>query len=589
MDEEKSSPPFSQEVSRRAILATWAALVAGCHKRRPVPPETGVAVVVPTQRSTWIRNFNPYFESQCRWPAAAGIYEPTIIFNRAKGKFVPWLARAWRWENDNKTLIITLREGVKWADGRALTPKDVVFTFDLMKRHEALDQSSVWKHLHRVHANGNDISFDFKHPYTLPALFIVGRQPIVPEHVWKNVSDPVKYSDPDPIGSGPFNRVLSFKPQLYEIGANPNYWQPGKPGLKKLRIPAFGGNEAQALALINGEIDWGASFMPAIDRIYVSKDPKHRGYFFPSLEATVMLYPNTKVKPFDQVEVRKALSYALDRTTIVRIAMQGYTREADATGLSDLYKNYLDRKVLAEEGDHARYEPKKAAAMLDAAGLRIGKDGFRTLPDGTPWEVDLNCVVGWSDWIIASEIMVKNLKAIAINATLRPYAYGAWFDKLRRGEFQLSIGWSDGAATPHSFYLGLMSSDTLRPIGEPAEHNWHRFATQRADDLLDRFASTADPKQQWDLASELQREFVRHAPAIPVFPGPTWGQYNTVRVEGFPSKENPYSILAPYKSPGQLLAMVELRPAGTPPLCDNPGEGAPDDAPLGSAGQRGER
>ncbi len=572
-----SSEPFP--VSRRAAIAAGASLALSCHKRGAPPVEEGVAVVVPTQRATWIRNFNPYFESQVCWPTCAGIYEPTIIFNRAKGKFVPWLARSWRWENDNKTLVLSIRKGVKWADGKPLLPSDVVFTFQLMKEHKALDQYSVWKHLRKITSQGSDVLFEFIHPFTLPALYIVGRQPIVPAHLWKDVRDPVKYSNPDPVGSGPFNQVLSFKPQMYEIGANPEYWQPGKPGLKKFRVPAFGGNEAQAMALINGEIDWGAVFLPAIDRIYVSKDPKHRGYFFPSLEGTVMLYPNTRRAPFDQAHIRKALSYALDRETIVRIAMQGYTRTADATGLSDNYKKYHDQRVLDEEGDHAVYNPQKAETMLDAAGFKKGRDGFRRFPDGRPLDVDLNCVVGWSDWIIASEIMVKNLKAVGINATLRTYAYGAWFDKLRRGEFQLSISWSDGAATPHSFYQRLMSQDTVVPLGETAESNWHRFVSARADELLDAFASTADPKEQWRLSSELQREFVRHAPAIPIFPGPTWGQYNSRRIEGFPSREHPYSILAPYKSPGQLLTMIELRPAGSPPLSDTPGDGAIDDLP----------
>lgn len=570
----------SQAVSRRALLAAGgAALLSGCHKRLLPPAEEGVAVVVPTQRATWIRNFNPYFQSQCRWPGVAGIYEPTVIYNRARGKFVPWLARSWRWENGNKTMILTLRDGVKWADGRPLLPSDVVFTFELMKQHEALDQSSIWKHLNEVTRRGPEISFAFHHPFTLPALFLIGRQPIVAQHIWKQVKNPVTHADPHPVGTGPFNQILSFKPQMYEVGANPNYWQPGKPGLKKLRIPAFGGNEAQALALINGEVDWGAAFLPAIDRIYVSRDPKHRGYYFPSLEGTVMLYPNTTQSPYDQVVVRKAISHAIDRKTIVRVAMQGYTRVADATGLSDLYKKYHDPRVLTEEGDHTIYDPHKAASMFDAAGLRLGKTGFRTLQNGAPWVVDLNCVVGWSDWIIAGEIMVKNLRALGVNATLRTYAHGAWFDKLQRGDFQLSMCWSDGAATPHSFYQRLMSKDTLRPLGELAENNWHRFKSERADELLDALAATADAQQQWQLASDLQREFVRHAPAIPIFPGPTWGQSNTIRVEGFPSKDHPYSVLAPYKSPDQLLTLVELRPTGTPPLCDNPGEGAVDDLP----------
>lgn len=567
-------PPRVGHLLRVAVIAC-VLLSTGCAKKSKDTIEEGVAVVIYTQQATWIRNFNPFFESQARWPATAGIYEPTVIFNRAKGKFVPWLAESWHWEDANHTLVLTIRKGPKWPDGKDLEPQDVAFTFELMRKFDALDQSSIWDHIKNIEIRGQDVHFHFLHAYTLPALYSIGRQPIVAAHIWKDVKDPVKFSDPNPTGTGPFNQVLTFKNQVYEIGANPDYWQPGKPGLKKLRIPAFGSNESQSLAIINGDIDWAAAFIPAIDRIFVGKDPKHNDYFFPPLEGTVMLYANTTRAPFDDVNVRKALSYAIDRKMIARIAMQGYVRPADATALSDLYAKYHDQRVLDEEGDWTIYNPEKAEQMLDDAGLRRFPDGFRRDKEGKKLVVDLNCVVGWSDWIIASEIMVKNLRKIGIDVTLRTYTHGAWFNKLQVGDFQLSISWSDGAATPYSFYSRQMSQDTLRPLGEPAENNWQRFRSEKADALLTAFAATADEKEMLSLASELQREFVRNAPAIPLFLAPTWGESRTKRVEGFPSKKNPYALLAPYKSPGQILVLVELRAAGTPPLSDNPGDGAP--------------
>jgi peptide/nickel transport system substrate-binding protein len=542
-----------------ACLATLLPLT-GCSKRKAPEHEPGVAVVVPSTRATWIRNFNPFFESQARWPAAAGIYEPLVIFNRATGEFVPWLATAWRWEDDNRTMVLTIREGVKWSDGEPFTPRDVVFTFELMKKFPALDQSGAWNRLEGVSAEGNEVRFAFKRPFVLPALYLLGERPIVAEHVWRNVDDPVKFSDPEPVGTGPFTRVLSFKTQVYELGKNPNYWQPGKPKLDVIRVPAFAGNEQQALSIIRGEVDWSAAFLPAIDRIFVAKDPEHHGYHFPSLEGTVMLYPNTQRPPLDDVRVRKAISHALERERIVRIAMQGYTRVADATAFSDLYARYHDPRVLEEEGDWTKYDVARAEALLDEAGLRRGEDGIRRLPDGRPLKLDLNCVVGWSDWIIAAQIMVKNLQAVGIDSTLRTYEFGAYFNRLQTGDFDLSISWSDGGATPFVFYQRLMSKDTVRPVGQAAESNWHRFSSARADELLEAFAAASDPEEQQRLASELQREYVRHAPTLPLFPGPTWGQYNTKRIKGFPTKDNPYAPLAPYKSPGHLLTLVELEP-----------------------------
>jgi peptide/nickel transport system substrate-binding protein len=275
----------------------------------------------------------------------------------------------------------------------------------------------------------------------------------------------------------------------------------------------------------------------------------------------VMLYANTTKKPFDDVRVRKALSYAIDRERIVRIAMQGYTRAADATALSDLYAKYHDPRVLQEEGDWTKLNPEMANRLLDEAGLRRdGPDGMRKLADGTPFKIDLNCVVGWSDWIIASQLMVKNLRAVGVDATLRTYEYGAWFNRLQLGNFDLSIAWSDGDAAPSTFYQRLMSKSTLRPVGTVAESNWHRFSTERADELIREFAATTDPAEQKRLASELSREYVRTAPTIPLFPGPSWGEYNSTRITGFPTRDNQYAPLAPYKAPALLLTLVELRP-----------------------------
>ncbi len=549
---------------RRCALALGLLLapLSGCGgKKSTVEHSRGVAVVVPTLRATWIRNFNPFFESQSRWPAAAGIYEPLLIYNRATGVWVPWLATKWRFEDGGRTLIFTIRDGVEWADGTLLSARDVAFTFELMKKHRAMDNFAVWAQLESVSAAGSEVTFRFQRPFSLPGLSLVGERAIVSERVWSKVDDPVRYPDENPVGTGPFNRIVDFKPQVYELGRNPRYWQPGKPKLSGVRVPAFAGNEQQALAIINGDIDWGAAFIPAIDRIFVAKDPKHHGYYFPSLEGTVMLYPNTTRAPYSDVRVRKALSHGLDRERIVRIAMQNYTRPADATGLSDLYAKYHDPKVLAEEGDFTIYDPKKASALLDEVGLRRGPDGFRLLPDGKPWKVDLNCVVGWSDWIIASQIMVKDLRALGIDATLRTYEFGAWFNRLQVGNFDLSISWSDGDAVPFLFYQRMMSRSTVRPLGIAAENNWHRFGSARADDLLAQFAAATTKEEEMRVASELQREFVRNAPTIPLFPGPTWGTYTTKRVKGFPTKENPWAALAPYKSPGLLLPLVELAPA----------------------------
>lgn len=555
----------SRTLARAAFSLACLSSALGCSSRR-VELDPGVLVVLPSQSATWIRNFNPFLSSQSRWPAVGGIYEPLLIYNAATGDYVPWLAESYEFSEDNLTLRFQLRKGVEWSDGKPFTARDVIFTFELVKKHKALDQNALWSKLRAVEQKGeHEVLVHFQEPF-VPALFFVGESPIVAEHIWKDVSDPITFRDETPVGTGPFTEVGSFKTQVYEMRKNPRYWQKGKPKIDALRVPAFPGNEQASLALLRGEIDWAALFIPAIDRIFVEKNPEHHGYQFARVEGTVMLYPNHLRGPLGDVRVRKAISHAIDRELIVRIAMQGYTEPADATGLSDLYAKYKDPTVLTEGGDFTIYDPEKAARLLDEAGLRLGTGKFRTLPDGSPWNLDISCVVGWSDWIIAGQIITKNLRALGINATLRTYDFGAYYQRLQTGDFDVAISWSTtGGPSLYTYYQRQMSTETVLPLGESAAHNWQRFGSPEADRLLAELARTSDFEEEKRLSRELQLEFVRHAPALPLFPGPAWGEYVSTRITGFPTQENPYAPLAPYRSPGFLLTLLELQPRTATP------------------------
>lgn len=551
---------------RRALAPALVALgLVGCSRSAAKNDEPSkVAVIVPVLSATWVRNFNPYLLTQARWPTGAGIHEPLAIYNAIKGEYVPWLAESFAWTVPGLEVTFLLRPGVKWSDGAPFSAEDVVFTWELMKRHRALDQTSTWERLESVLAEGNLVRFRFKEP-AVPSFYFVAEQPIVPAHVWKDVKDPVTFRNENPVGTGPYTEVRSFKTQVYELGKNPHYWQEGRPYLDAVRLPALPGNEQAALALIRGEVDWGALFLPAIDRIFVGKDPEHHGYHFPSVEGTVMLYPNHTHRFLRDVRVRKAISHAIDRARIVRIAMQGYTRPADATGLSDLYKRYWDPSVFEEVEDHTAFDPKRAAALLDEAGFRLDADGKRRSPSGELLEFDLNTVVGWSDWIIAAQIMTRDLEAVGLSINLRTYDHGAWFRSLQNGEFDLSMSWSSGGPTVDTFYERQMATKNLVPIGKPAPYCWQRYASKEADALFTEFAAATEFPEQQRLAKKLEVLFAKDAVTIPLFPGPTWGQFNTSRITGFPTKENPYAALAPYKSPGFLLALIELGPRGTGP------------------------
>ena len=92
--------------------------------------------------------------------------------------------------------------------------------------------------------------------------------------------------------------------------------------------------------------------------------------------------------------------------------------------------------------------------------------------------------------------------------------------------------------------------------------NWHRYGSPSADRALAAFELEADPDRQKLLADELQKIFAMEAPAIPLYPNPSWAEYNVSRFEGFPSPENPYADPSPNKfDRGEtLLVLTSLRP-----------------------------
>jgi peptide/nickel transport system substrate-binding protein len=201
--------------------------------------------------------------------------------------------------------------------------------------------------------------------------------------------------------------------------------------------------------------------------------------------------------------------------------------------------------------------------MLDAAGIRRDKDGMRRLPNGERFEIGVNCVAGWSDWIVAAQIIVRDFQELGIDASLNTYGFSAWFQRLRTGDYDLSMSWSSGDDTPYGFYRRQMSKSTLKPLGETSDLNWQRFSDARVDELLSEFERTLDEKRRHELSDAMQMRFVELAPSIPLFLGNAFGEYNTQRFTGFPTQANPYAPLSPHKIaglPNYALVLKELEP-----------------------------
>jgi peptide/nickel transport system substrate-binding protein len=444
---------------------------------------------------------------------------------------------------------------VVWSDGTPFSSRDVVFTFELLRRFPALDRSGVYEFLAGVKAiDPATVEFTLKRAYT-PGLVTIGQQPIVAEHTWKAVADPVSFDDPTPVGTGPFTQVRRFEPAVYELERNPKYWQSGKPAVRALRVPLYRSNEEVIQALQAGTLDWASLFLPDVEKGWVAKDPTHHQYWYPDCGPTVLLLLNTQRKPFDDRNVRKAIGLALDRPRITREALSGYVPPADASGLGESQKRWKDATPAAEKRDLAA-----ANSLLDAAGLGRGEGGVRVVPGAGPMRYELQLVKGWTDWVAAAGIIRENLAEAGVAVTVKALDYDEWIDGLELGRFTLGLGFGDRGPTPYQFYRGQMDPQLVRPIGTRTTADYHRFGSAEAGSLLRRFEIKSDVGELTDLSHRLQKLYVDEAPSVPLYASPLWGVSDTTRFSGFPSRFNPYGAAAPLVPPDSLLVLVQVSP-----------------------------
>ena len=434
----------------------------------------------------------------------------------------------------------------------------MAYTFNLKKNYPALDTRNSWEYLESVEAiSDTKVEVNFKRVY-VPGFGAIAEQIIIPKHVWSELEDPLKFSNPNPVATGPFTEVLRFNSQVWELGKNPNYWQQGKPHIEKLIFPTFSNNEQITLALLSGKLDWAGAFIPAIDRIFVDKNPQHYHYWFRDTGYSTFLHTNNKNPVLSDVNVRKAISYAIDREQVVRVGMYDYTTPAHVTSLSGPMSKWHSPEINNKENWTA-YDIEKANELLDSAGYKWKNGEKRVKADGSPLAFDIIVVSGWSDWIRSAQVISQNLKKVGIKATVRTYDFGAWMVRMQQGDFDMSIGWADKGITPYNFFKWMMFTEYVKPIGETADVNWHRFGLEEADLLIRELEQTSDDNEIKNIIFQLQHLFVENAPSIPLFAEPSWGECNSEYFTNFPSEENPYGPLSTNEIPSFVFTLINIK------------------------------
>jgi peptide/nickel transport system substrate-binding protein len=560
--------PAAEEPTAEAPAAEETAVEEPTQEAATMPEVSDlVLLVTPGGQSltTFTKNFNPFTGSPL-FPTLSGMYEPMMIYNKITGEIVPWLATGYEWSEDNLNLTFTLRDGVSWSDGEPLTTDDVVFTFNTLKN--VAEASGPAKaivgengYISEVTADGNTVSFTFNQVF-IPAFYDIILQVIVPAHIWSGVEDIATFTNDTPVATGPFTEVVDFKDQVYEVDRNPNYWQEGKPYFKGLRMPAFSGNDAAANMFVNGDTEIGGQFIANREDTVLSKN-ENVNCWWPTVTFQVLFITNTTKAPFDDPIMRKSIGMAFDRVKLIDIALQGGSVPTDLTGMNDAYAKYkvTDLSILGD--NWVTYDPDTANQWLDEAGYAIGTDGYRTNKDGSPMELEMIEVNGFTDWLAVAPLMKQELEAIGLNVVMNTYDAAVAFDKWFKGDFDMSLSFGNlGTPTLYAWMSNAMSESTVKPVGEATTFgvNPWRFSDPAAEPWLEVLATNPDEEAQLEAAVELQKLFAQDAPFIPMWSQPTFLCYSTARFTGFPSADNPYVATSPGVSnqPETLILLTTI-------------------------------
>ncbi|HLZ62538.1 MAG TPA: ABC transporter substrate-binding protein [Ktedonosporobacter sp.] len=528
------------------FLVICALLLSACSGNNSTTPTSGPKAdtleSLAAVGDDFVNNYNPNAVVTI-FPETTLIYDTLLDVNAPDNSVKPWLVQTWEWSGDNKVLTFHLRPNVKWADGQLLTSKDVAFTINLVKKYPQADYFGIWQKLTSLTiVDDATIQFTLNTPFyeLLPWL---GSYNIEPEHIYSKIQgDPTKYIDDHPVGTGPY-MLESFTPNLVTFVANPNFWEPGKPAVKRIKFHVYKNTDTAQLQLFAGKLDV-ATMQPSsnIDKNFVQKDSQHNHYWFVPGNVLI-LSTNVTKKPLSDVAVRQAISQALDRDKMSKIAELGYMPVASPTLL--LLPNYKD--YLAPQYADLKYSQdiQKAQSTLEAAGYTKGSDGIYVGKDGQKLSFQINVDSSAGDRVTIGQMMVESLKSVGMDVSLNTLPSQTWDDKMRLGDYDTAVTQINGGVSPFDFYNFLLNWKYSGPIGTKVEGstvNFERWNDPTTNQLLDQFLGTSDLAAQKQLIYKYEQIMVEQVPSVPLLYQASWFEYRTAKFTGWPSADNQYTV-----------------------------------------------
>lgn len=542
-------PAFSLVATKKSKAATGFALIllvglmtaalAACGASSSGSSTNHVLTAVCSVGGSYTEDMSP-FSPNANCGVDGLLYENLEYVNGPTGQVTPMLATAYSWSPDNKTLTFTIRQGVKWSDGKSFSADDVAFTFNLLKQYPGADAFGLWQSLASVTASGNTVVMTFQTvaPTLLPDIQGIY---IVPQHLWANVGDPTKYINSKPVGTGPM-KLKSFSAQNIAYVKNPTYWQVSKVQVDTLNYPIVASNDAALEKIASGQADWTGVFDAGVQSLFVSKDPAHN-FSQPVPVVPVEIVPNLKDPLLSQLPVRQAISAALDRQEMATSGEAGFELPASPTGLIPGQEKYLDPKYNGTLPSFPAASASTADQILQQAGFKKGSDGIYADSHGRKLNFSVTVPGDYSDYVADLGIAQQNLKAAGIGLTLNKVSDDAFRTDRATINFQLLMTGSFFGPTPYYYFEPLLHSTH---IGGANGTNWSGWKDANTDQLLNQYASSTDASVQASDIQQLSDIMANELPVIPVLDAVQFYEYSTKNWTGWPTPQNLYAIGSAY-------------------------------------------
>jgi peptide/nickel transport system substrate-binding protein len=431
------------------------------------------------------------------------VFNNLVMFDQRKAQnsidtIIPDLAESWSWDDAKTALTFKLRHGVKWHDGQPFTAADVKCTWDLLQgkateRFRINPRKAWYRNLDEVTTNGDDeVTFHLKRPQPyLLVLLASGVSPVYPCHV------SLAQMRQHPIGTGPF-KFVDYKPNEYiKLTKNPDYWKPDRPYLDGIEIPIVADVATRNLMFIANNVDMSLSYGLSMTLL---KDIKNQVADavcdIDTDNGARNLIINPAKPPFDNPELRRAVSLTLDRKAFVDILAEGQgligaTMQPPPDGQWGMPAEMLQTL--------AGYDPDVVKNRADARGV-MEKLGYG--PD-KPLAVTVSTrnTAGYRNPAV---IAIDQMKEIYIDGTLEPVETANWFPKVIRKDYTVGGNISETAVDDpdQMFYENYACG---------SDRNYTGFCSPKVDAMIDRQSEEADPQRRRELVWEIERELARDA------------------------------------------------------------------------------